>query len=249
MYNCSCATIYSDPIITQTVLNSCPEDKDLLAKLKKERNQTDINDYEKSMDELVQGMDVSQVEPDPTNRTLSKLQCDTGLSPETINLKRQLNNSSDLPSITDIPSDVDIASKNTINRKQNNEVSTNAGVTVQQKHCNFVIEVLLETLHADAGTVIDNIPSQSQQPPPTIEREAIPTIEEIIKNNTLDMKQSVAFEIMFCSFLLKSLETETIENGLINEMSNNICNKNSMDRCSGLLQLKKELSKRGGKIN
>ena len=63
------------------------------------------------------------------------------------------------------------------------------------------------------------------------------------------MKQSVAFEIMFCSFLLKSLKTETIENGLINEMSNNICNKNSMDRRSGLLQLKKELSKRGGKIN
>ena len=53
IYNCSCADIYSDPLITQTVLNSCPEDKDLLAKLKKDRNQTDINDYEKSMDELV----------------------------------------------------------------------------------------------------------------------------------------------------------------------------------------------------
>ena len=159
--------------------------------------------------------------------------------PETINLKRQLNNSSYLPSITDIPSDVDIASKNTINRKQNNEVSTNAGVSVQQKHSKFVIEVLLETLHADAGAVIDTIPSQSEQASLMIERQAIPTIEEIIKKKTLDMKQSVAFEIMFCSFLLKSLETETIENGLINEMSNNICNENSMDRHSGLLQLKK----------
>ena len=91
------------------MLNSCPEDKDLLAKLKKENNQTDINDYEKSMDELLQGMDSSQVEPNPTKRSLSKLQCDTGLSPETIDLKRQLNNSSDLPSITDIPSHIDIA--------------------------------------------------------------------------------------------------------------------------------------------
>ena len=70
------------------MLNSCPEDKDLLAKLKKDRNQTEINDYEKSMDELVQGMDPSQVEPNPTNQTLSKLQCDTGLSAETIELNR-----------------------------------------------------------------------------------------------------------------------------------------------------------------
>ena len=81
------------------------------------------------------------------------------------------------------------------------------------------------------------------------ERHAIPTIEEIIKTKTLDMKQSVAFEIMFCSFLLRSLETETIETGLIHDLSNNVGNENNMDGHSNLFNLKKELAKRGGKIN
>ena len=75
-------------------------------------------------------------------------------------------------------------------------------------------------MHADTGT----ISSQYQLDTPMIERQAIPTIEEIIKKKTLDMKQSVAFEIMFCSFLLQSLETETMETGLIHDLSNNLCN-------------------------
>ena len=140
-----------------------------------------------------------------------------------------------MPSITDIPSHIDISSKQTNKRKQNNEQATNDGGL--HKHSKFVIEVLLETLHANTSTVS----SQSQQATATSQAQVIPTIEEIIKTKTLDMKQSVAFEIMFCSFLLRSLETETIETGLIHDLSNNVGNENNMDGHSNLFNLKKEL--------
>ena len=71
----------------------------------------------------------------------------------------------------------------------------------------------------------------------------------LLRQKTLDMKQSVAFEIMFCSFLLRSLQTETIETGLIHDLSNNVGNENNMDGHSNLFNLKKELEERGGKIN
>ena len=173
-----------------------------------------------------------------------------------------------MPSITDIPSHIDISSKKTNARKGNNKLSTNATGIVQQTNSKFVIEVLLETLHADAATnssqskqVTSTIErqairdtatgsSQSEQVTPTIERQPLPTIEDIIKTKTLDLKQSVAFEIMFCSFLLRSLETETIETGLIHDLSNNVGNAKNMDGHSNLFNLKKELAKReGGKIN
>ena len=149
-----------------------------------------------------------------------------------------------MPSITDIPSHIDIVSNKTNKRQENNKLSTSSG-TVTQTNSKFVIEVLLATLHEDTS----DISSQPQQVTQVIESNVIPTIEEIIKSNTLDMKQSVAFEIMFCSFLLRSLETETIETGLIHDLSNNVGNENNMDGHSNLFNLKKELAKRGGKIN
>ena len=73
--------------------------------------------------------------------------------------------------------------------------------------------MLLETLHADAGAVIDANPSKSQKAPPMIEREATPTIEEIIKKKHWTWNNQWHLKLCFVLFCYGHLKQRLLKQG------------------------------------
>ena len=93
----------------------------------------------------------------------------------------------------------------------------------------------------------DNINQVEDTSPLTItqSKTKIVTLNEVILKYTLDMKQSVAFEIMICSFLIASLEAEGV-NVDVQKVFSSTSNTKSSSFYRQSQQLKKELKRRGG---
>ena len=102
-HNCKDFINY-DPLLNETKLNSCPEDKDLEAKLKKPKDTRDIIDYENIVGAIHDDIDVSQ---ESNNRSLSNIIDRVNLISESLPSNVMDKTTDNLKSVTDVPDTID----------------------------------------------------------------------------------------------------------------------------------------------
>ena len=182
----------------------------------------------------------------PTQRSLKIIASRANIMP--LNIPES---ESPLSSIADIPEGVAIScgipTANEI-RVTANDVIDDVSNPQQNKNslgCDMIIDIL-------NNVVLNGLPMTSTNPH-DLQNDSEDNVKQlsfksIIEKYTIDVKQSVAFKIMACSFVLKSLTTQNItENTLQSFFHENESKRNRYTDC--LKGFKKRMKDKGGEDN
>ena len=151
-----------------------------------------------------------------------------------------------IPDITDIPDGIKVTTNSIQNdcesNNNNSETSTAPSCINARMTCTMIIDLLNDTIINCLPTNCKNINTISTE---SIAKLNNLTFQSIIAKYTLDFKQSVAFEIMASSFILKSLSIE----GISIEDIHTFFENNDIEKLKytmSLSGLKKAMKNKGG---
>ena len=182
---------------------SCPEDQEFEAKTAKNDNSTTIHDYEYLMKTISASENV-MIELETDFRSLNHIASRGNIRHDTVAIQSDDKLFQNLSDLTNIPHNVRIDDKATI--------TSQATPLVQQSLSNLdksemIIELMLQALNTDNINEVEYTSTVTL----TQSQTKIVTLDEVILEYTFDMKQSVAFEIMCCSFLMASIQAEVVD--------------------------------------
>ena len=145
MYNCTNVRTKFDLLIANTVLNSCPEDKEFEAKTTKNDNSTSIHDYEDLMKTGL-GLETVMVEPESYFHGLSHIVSRGDIRDHTVAIESDDKLFQNLSDITNIPHDIAIDNISSKNSKATALVSPSLS---NSNKCEMIIELMLQALDSD----------------------------------------------------------------------------------------------------
>ena len=146
-HNCKDFVDY-DPLLNQTKLNSCPEDKELEVKLAKPKNTRDVTDYESIFEDIVNNNSLSQEVSTINHRSLSNIIDRVNSTSPSMQFNVKEKTIEDLKSVTNIPDTLSFQQK-----RRTITVGPESGCdgisNIEKNKSEIVIEMMLTSLHTE----------------------------------------------------------------------------------------------------
>ena len=211
-YNCSNIAKVKDELETTTIFT--PHESDSKMKCKEDEVTTDVNELAEMFKQLD---DTGLEDSDPNKRSLSII----GKRHTIVNQELPLHNLT-LPDITNIPDGIHVGIKGIpVEKKKASNTTGKDAITSDdgkpipdtKNDIDFcmIIDILTEAFLNQMGE--DAVTCQDTTD--LLKSVKDVSFESVIKEYTLDFKQSIAFEIMASSFLLKSLNVGNVSEDVL----------------------------------